>query len=73
MIFISVGLIILSSSLSFWSLLAAEVIYSAALKKHACCFCTRESLARSSSAVWLTNISIQLFLIITFSAITHSC
>ena len=48
MIFISVGLIIsvLGAYLSR-SLLAAEVIYSAALKRACLPFCTRESLARS--------------------------
>ena len=68
MIFISVGLIIsvLGAYLS-WSLLAAEVIYSAALKKSMPAVFARENRWRvPSSAVWLTNISIQLFLIITF-------
>jgi arginine:ornithine antiporter/lysine permease len=67
-IFISVGLIIsvLGAYLS-WSLLAAEVIYSAALKKSMPSVFARENRwFVPSSAVWLTNIAIQLFLIITF-------
>lgn len=67
-IFISVGLIVsvLGAYLS-WSLLAAEVIYSAALKNSMPSFFARENRwLVPSSAVWLTNIAIQFFLIITF-------
>ncbi|AJJ61453.1 amino acid permease [Yersinia aldovae] len=66
-IFISVGLIIsvLGAYLS-WSLLAAEVLFSAAKSKSMPkVFATENSNAVPSAAVWLTNIFIQIFLILT--------
>lgn len=66
-IFISLGLIIsvLGAYLS-WSLLAAEVLYSAA-KSHSMpkIFATENSQGVPAAAVWMTNILIQFFLIIT--------
>ena len=66
-IFISVGLIVsvLGAYLS-WSLLAAEVLYSAAKSDSMPkVFATENSNAVPSSAVWLTNVTIQVFLILT--------
>lgn len=66
-IFISVGLIVsvLGAYLS-WSLLAAEVLFSAAKSKSMPkVFATENSNAVPSSAVWLTNVTIQVFLILT--------
>ncbi|WP_261868320.1 amino acid permease [Budvicia aquatica] len=66
-IFISVGLLIsvLGAYLS-WSLLAAEVLFSAAKSKSMPkVFATENSKAVPAAAVWLTNIAIQLFLIMT--------
>ncbi|TCL05246.1 amino acid permease [Sodalis ligni] len=66
-IFISIGLLIsvLGAYLS-WSLLAAEVLFSAA--RHQSMpriFTTENSRGVPSAAVWLTNITIQVFLILT--------
>jgi arginine:ornithine antiporter/lysine permease len=64
---ISIGLLIsvLGAYLS-WSLLAAEVLYSAAKSKSMPgIFATENSNGVPSSAVWLTNIAIQVFLILT--------
>jgi len=66
-IFISAGLIVsvLGAYLS-WSLLAAEVLFSAAKSKSMPMVFARENTnAVPSSAVWLTNITIQVFLILT--------
>ncbi|CND20454.1 arginine/ornithine antiporter [Yersinia frederiksenii] len=66
-IFISVGLIIsvMGAYLS-WSLLAAEVLFSAAKSNSMPrIFATENSKAVPSAAVWLTNITIQVFLILT--------
>ncbi|MFC0228924.1 amino acid permease [Serratia aquatilis] len=66
-IFISVGLIVsvLGAYLS-WSLLAAEVLFSAAKSEiMPKVFATQNVNAVPSSAVWLTNITIQVFLILT--------
>ncbi|XXD07976.1 basic amino acid/polyamine antiporter [Klebsiella sp. R445] len=66
-IVISLGLIVsvLGAYLS-WSLLAAEVIFSAAKNKSMPDIFSRENKwSVPSSAVWLTNITIQVFLIIT--------
>lgn len=66
-IFISAGLIIsvLGAYLS-WSLLAAEVLFSAAKSgSMPKIFATENSRAVPSAAVWLTNITIQVFLIFT--------
>ncbi len=65
-VFISIGLIIsvLGAYLS-WSLLAAEVLYSAA-KNHSMpkIFATENRQAVPSAAVWLSNICVQIFLIL---------
>ncbi|WP_213991339.1 amino acid permease [Sodalis sp. dw_96] len=66
-IFISIGLLIsvLGAYLS-WSLLAAEVLFSAA--RHQSMprvFTTENRRGVPSAAVWLTNITIQIFLILT--------
>lgn len=65
-LFISVGLIIsvLGAYLS-WSLLAAEAVYSAAKSElMPKIFMTENEHAVPSAAVWLTNITIQIFLIL---------
>ncbi|WP_127959565.1 amino acid permease [Serratia microhaemolytica] len=66
-IFISLGLLIsvLGAYLS-WSLLAAEVLFAAG-KNHSVpkVFGAENHNAVPSSAVWLTNLTIQLFLILT--------
>jgi arginine:ornithine antiporter/lysine permease len=69
-IFISVGLLIsvLGNYLS-WSLLAAEVLHSAAVYRTMPSFLARENIKRvPAGALWLTNIVIQLFLLITYFA-----
>ncbi|MEM6159413.1 amino acid permease [Erwinia sp. P6884] len=66
-IFISIGLIVsvLGAYLS-WSLLAAEVLFSAAQSKSMPrVFATENKNAVPSAAVWLTNATIQVFLILT--------
>lgn len=66
-IFISIGLIIsvLGAYLS-WSLLGAEVLYSAAKNQSMpAIFSQENSNAVPSTAIWLTNITIQIFLILT--------
>lgn len=65
-LFISLGLIIsvLGAYLS-WSLLAAEAVYSAAKSQlMPKIFMTENEHAVPSAAVWLTNITIQVFLIL---------
>jgi len=69
-IFISVGLIIsvLGNYLS-WSLLAAEVLHSAAVSRTMPSFLARENAkAVPVAALWLTNIVIQVFLLVTYFA-----
>jgi arginine:ornithine antiporter/lysine permease len=69
-VFISVGLIIsvLGNYLS-WSLLAAEVVHSAAQHGTMPSFLARESRRQvPEAALWLTNGVIQLFLILTWFA-----
>jgi arginine:ornithine antiporter / lysine permease len=69
-IFISVGLLIsvLGNYLS-WSLLAAEVVYSAAQNRTMPSFLARENKNKAPvAALWLTNGVIQLFLIVTWFA-----
>jgi arginine:ornithine antiporter / lysine permease len=69
-VFISVGLIIsvLGNYLS-WSLLAAEVLHSAAVNATMPSFLARENTNRVPvAALWLTNIVIQAFLLITWFA-----
>lgn len=66
-VFISLGLIVsvMGAYLS-WSLLAAEVLYSAAKSRSMPnVFATENKNSVPSSAVWLTNITIQIFLILT--------
>jgi len=66
-LFISLGLIIsvLGAYLS-WSLLAAEVLYAAAKSQSVPqVFATENQHAVPSAAVWLTNGTIQVFLILT--------
>ncbi len=69
-VFIAVGLIIsvLGAYLS-WSLLAAEVLWSAGKSNTMPTFLARENAnAVPSSALWLTNIVVQVFLILTLFA-----
>jgi arginine:ornithine antiporter/lysine permease len=69
-IFISVGLLIsvLGNYLS-WSLLAAEVVYSAAQNRTMPSFLAHENENKApAAALWLTNGVIQLFLIVSFFA-----
>lgn len=66
-VFISVGLIVsvLGNYLS-WSLLAAEVVHSAAQHRTMPSFLARENARQvPAGALWLTNAVIQLFLILT--------
>jgi len=69
-VFISVGLLIsvLGNYLS-WSLLAAEVVYSAAQNRTMPSFLARENENKApAAALWLTNAVIQVFLIVSFFA-----
>jgi arginine:ornithine antiporter/lysine permease len=69
-IFVSVGLLIsvLGNYLS-WSLLAAEVVYSAAQNRTMPAFLARENANKApATALWLSNAVIQLFLIVTWFA-----
>jgi arginine:ornithine antiporter/lysine permease len=69
-IFISVGLLIsvLGNYLS-WSLLAAEVLHSAAVNRTMPSFLAHENLKKvPAGALWLTNIVIQVFLLVTYFA-----
>jgi arginine:ornithine antiporter/lysine permease len=69
-IFISVGLLIsvLGNYLS-WSLLAAEVLHSAAVSRTMPSFLARENAKKvPAGALWLTNIVIQVFLLVTYFA-----
>lgn len=66
-VFISIGLIIsvLGAYLS-WTLLAAEVLFSAAESKTMPHFLTRENEKKVPIAgLWLTNIMVQVFMILT--------
>lgn len=68
--FISIGLIVsvLGAYLS-WSLLAAEVLFSAAKRESMPAFLAAENRNKVPfAALWLTNILIQLFLILTLFA-----
>lgn len=70
LVFISVGLLIsiLGNYLS-WSLLAAEVLHSAAKNQTMPSFLARENANKVPvAALWLTNIVIQLFLLVTWFA-----
>ena len=69
-VFISVGLIVsvLGNYLS-WSLLAAEVVHSAGQHRTMPFFLARENRHQvPAAALWLTNIVIQVFLILTWFA-----
>jgi arginine:ornithine antiporter / lysine permease len=69
-VFISVGLLIsvLGNYLS-WSLLAAEVMHSAALNGTMPAVLARENVNKvPAPALWLTNIVIQTFLLVTWFA-----
>jgi arginine:ornithine antiporter/lysine permease len=69
-VFISIGLLIsiLGNYLS-WSLLAAEVLHSAAKTGAMPSFLARENANKvPHAALWLTNIVIQLFLLVTWFA-----
>jgi arginine:ornithine antiporter/lysine permease len=69
-VFISVGLLIsvLGNYLS-WSLLAAEVLHAAALNRTMPSFLARENKNKvPHAALWLTNIVIQAFLLVTYFA-----
>jgi len=69
-VFISIGLIVsvLGNYLS-WSLLAAEVIHSAAQHRTMPSFLAGENRNKApAAALWLTNAVIQLFLILTWFA-----
>jgi arginine:ornithine antiporter/lysine permease len=74
-VFISVGLLVavLGNYLS-WSLLAAEVLYSAARHDTMPAFLGRESDTHVPvAALWLSNVAIQVFLIVTsFAAQTFT-
>jgi arginine:ornithine antiporter / lysine permease len=69
-VFISIGLLVsvLGNYLS-WSLLAAEVLYSAAGQKTMPAFLARENKNKAPvGALWLTNVVIQVFLLFTWFA-----
>ena len=69
-VFISVGLLIsiLGNYLS-WSLLAAEVLHSAAVHRTMPAFLARENAHKvPAGALWLTNVVIQLFVLVTWFA-----
>jgi arginine:ornithine antiporter/lysine permease len=69
-VFISIGLLIsvLGNYLS-WSLLAAEVVFSAAQNRTMPSFLARQNENKAPvAALWLTNGVIQLFLIVSFFA-----
>ncbi|MDD2056500.1 amino acid permease [Pseudomonas sp. GD03860] len=67
-IFISIGLLVsvLGAYLS-WTLLAAEVLFSAAHDKAMPQFLSRENAHKvPSAALWLTTLLVQFFLVLTF-------
>lgn len=69
-VFVSVGLIIsvLGAYLS-WSLLAAEVLFSAATTRSMPRFLARQNAAGvPAAALWMTNILVQLLLVLTLFA-----
>ena len=69
-VFISIGLLIsIAGNYLSWSLLAAEVLHSAAKNNTMPSFLSRENANRVPYvALWLTNIVIQLFLLVTWFA-----
>lgn len=69
-VFVSVGLLIsvLGNYLS-WSLLAAEVLHSAAAQRTMPAFLARENKNKAPvGALWLSNMVIQIFLLLTWFA-----
>lgn len=73
-VLISIGLIIsLLGALLSWVLLCAEILFSAAKDRTMPAFLRKENAAQvPANALWLTNLMVQLFLIITlFSASTY--
>jgi len=69
-VFVSAGLIIsvLGAYLS-WTLLCAEVLFSAAENRDMPSFLTRQNAKGvPAAALWLTNITVQIFLILTLFA-----
>jgi len=69
-VFVSVGLLIsIAGNYLSWSLLAAEVLRSAAKNETMPVFLARENAnGVPSAALWLTNIVIQAFLLVTWFA-----
>ncbi len=69
-VFVSVGLLIsIAGNYLSWSLLAAEVLSSAAKHNTVPAFLGRENAKQVPyTALWLTNIVIQAFLLVTFFA-----
>jgi arginine:ornithine antiporter / lysine permease len=69
-VFISIGLLIsIAGNYLSWSLLAAEVLHSAAQNETLPKFLAHENAkAVPSKALWLTNAVIQLFLLVTWFA-----
>ncbi|MFN7399538.1 MAG: basic amino acid/polyamine antiporter, partial [Sandaracinobacter sp.] len=67
-VFISVGLLVsIAGNYLSWSLLAAEVLHSAALNKTLPAFLAHENARQvPSTALFLTNAAIQLFLLVTW-------
>ena len=70
LVFISIGLLIsIAGNYLSWSLLAAEVLHSAARNQNFPSFLAHENANKvPSTALWLTNAVIQLFLIVTWFA-----
>ena len=69
-VFVSVGLLIsIAGNYLSWSLLAAEVLHSAAKNETMPVFLARENAnGVPSAALWLTNVVIQAFLLVTWFA-----
>lgn len=70
LVFISIGLLIsILGNYLAWSLLAAEVLHSAAKNQTMPAFLARENKNQvPAAALWLSNIVIQIFLLITWFA-----
>ncbi|UXS10916.1 amino acid permease [Agrobacterium tumefaciens] len=66
-VFVSIGLVIsVAGAYIAWVLLAAEILYSAATNKTMPKFLARENRSGvPANALWLTNIIVQLFLIVS--------
>ncbi|MBP6597390.1 MAG: amino acid permease, partial [Arenimonas sp.] len=69
-VFVSIGLLIsIAGNYLSWSLLAAEVLHSAAKHNTLPAFLGRENARQvPHAALWLTNIVIQVFLLVTYFA-----